>query len=220
MNPPHASHPVARAQARRAEPAATRNDPPRDGAVRRYHPALAALHWLLAALLVVQAWIGLVYLTPLSDLDPDKVDVARLHMAMGITIVSLMLLRLFVRLGTKRPPIPEGKPGLRGLALANHWMLYLAVFALGATGLGMALTGGFLSILWSERARLPNLEALGAESAHEYAAIALGVLFSLHLAGNFYHFIRREKLLARMWFGDRRHIPPGPDLHSPDLPHR
>ena len=72
--------------------------------VSRYHPLLVSLHWLLAALILGALFIGYFWLAGMSNADPQKIDVLRLHMAGGVAILALMTIRLAVRFSTSKPP--------------------------------------------------------------------------------------------------------------------
>lgn len=53
------------------------------------------LHWLVAVLILVMAWLGLT----MGDLPngPDKIATYALHKSIGLTVLGLALLRLLVR---------------------------------------------------------------------------------------------------------------------------
>lgn len=68
----------------------------------RYHPALVALHWLLAALIVFSLMKGTFSLKEIPNASPDKLFALRGHMVLGVAILVLMAARFAVRLGT--PP--------------------------------------------------------------------------------------------------------------------
>ena len=55
-----------------------------------------ALHWLVVALILAMAWIGLT----MGDLPngPDKIATYALHKSIGISILALVVLRLGWRL--------------------------------------------------------------------------------------------------------------------------
>lgn len=183
--------------------------------VRRYHPMLAALHWLLALLIIGQLLVGALVLSDIPDQSPDKLQPLRLHLAFGLTILALMVVRLITRFVTKRPAQPHDSKPLRTLAVANHWAFYLVIFAMLSTGLGMAQQGGLFPLLEGKPVTVPDLHALQPHEGHELFGYALLGLIALHLAGVAYHYGKGEKLLARMGFGPRDRIAEG-DLRAPE----
>jgi len=71
--------------------------------VTRYHPLLVSLHWLLAAVIIGMLIIGFGWLAMSADSDPQKIAVLRWHMAGGMLILALMLVRFVVRIVTTHP---------------------------------------------------------------------------------------------------------------------
>src|SRR4029453_7889128 len=68
----------------------------------RYHPALVALHWISAVLILVALATGTFWLKANSSLD--KIAQLAAHMALGIAILVLTVGRAAVRNIT---PLPE-----------------------------------------------------------------------------------------------------------------
>lgn len=178
---------------------------PDRGEVVRYHPLIVALHWLVAALVIGNLLAGFLVLSAMPN-DAAKLPVLRLHMAIGLTVLLLLALRLPTRLFTAKPVNPHRNRALRWLTLGNHWGLYLVTFAMASTGLGMAALAELFPLLGGEPVRLPaTFETLPPHAGHELFGTVLSVLIALHLAGAIYHRIaHRENVLSRMWFGRRR----------------
>ena len=66
----------------------------------RYHPLLVALHWLMALLIIVALAAGGLVLGNMAPDNPDKITGLAGHMAVGMTIGVLLILRLATRLRT------------------------------------------------------------------------------------------------------------------------
>lgn len=174
----------------------------------RYHPALVALHWLLAVLLIVGLIVGNFLLDPIAEADPAKLDALRSHMIAGLVIAALMIIRLVIRLRTSHPPEADiGVPLLNKVARWAHWALYIAVFGLIASGIGMSILAGLPPIVFGGSGDpLPvSFDDLPPRMAHGIFATALALLIAGHIAAALYHqFVRKDGLLARMWFGKRQ----------------
>jgi cytochrome b561 len=181
---------------------------PETAAVARYHPALVALHWIIAVLLVAMLLIGLVVLDEMPNTDPGKVAILAIHMLTGIGILALIAIRFFVRLRTDRPPAAtSGYPLLDRFAVFVHYGFYVVVVAMIATGLATAIAAGLPAIVFGNSGDpLPaDFDAFPTFRAHEIIANVLIALIVVHFGAALYHqFVRRDGLLGRMWFGSRQ----------------
>jgi cytochrome b561 len=170
--------------------------------VSRYHPALVALHWLLAALIAFSLVMGFFVLARMPNSSPDKLFALRGHMIAGIAILVLMLIRFGVRLGTRRPPpVPTGNPFFDRLAPLMHYTLYGAVALMAASGIALARQAGLPDIVFrGSGAPLPEtFAAFGPRAVHGFLAWLLVGLVGLHLAAAGLHqLVLRDRLLSRM----------------------
>ena len=176
----------------------------------RYHPLLVALHWLLALLILAMLAVGYLVLAQTPNGTPGKLDVLQWHMAGGMLVLALMLLRLGVRLATARPaPASAGVPALDRLAGVLHLGFYLLVAAMVVTGYVTGLLAGLPKIVWQRSgAPLPDFERFPTFTAHGWLAAILLAAVALHVAAAAYHqFVRRDGLMARMGFGRRAVAP-------------
>jgi len=173
----------------------------------RYHPALVALHWLLAALVVAALVLGTFVMKKIPNSSPEKLEALRAHMAGGIAILALMAVRFVVRMSSARPvPAKTGSSVLDKLALLNHYGFYVLIAAMAGTGLATAILAGLPSILFGgSGAALPESFAVfPTRVAHGLIAKLLITIMAVHALAALYHqFIRRDGLLGRMWFGSR-----------------
>lgn len=187
-----------------------------------------SLHWTVAALILVMAYLGLT----MGDLPngPDKIKTYALHKSIGITILALVALRLLWRLYAGTPtPVPGSPRWQARIASLTHGAIYLLLFAIPISGWVLNSAAGF-PLQWFGLVNLPyivgeshDLHEL-AEEAHELMFWALALLVVAHAGAAFYHHIfRRDATLARMlprgWLraGDAPHAPP-PASSSSDTP--
>ena len=172
----------------------------------RYHPALVALHWLLALLLIVALVMGTFALAPLPNSSPDKISALQGHMVAGGLILLLTLTRLVVRSKTSHPaPASTGNALLDRLAPLTHWALYGLVLVMAGSGVAMSVLAGLPAIVFDGVGSLPaNFNALPPRAVHGIVAKLLMLAIAMHIAAALYHqFVRRDSLLQRMWFGQR-----------------
>jgi len=161
---------------------------PRDGAAPdRYSAAQIALHWTIAALIVVQ----LVYNEPMQDAFDDRLDDggglaggALVHMVLGSTVLLLALVRVAIRLRRGAPPPHDDKARLLAWAgQATHLALYGMIFAMPLSGL----------LAW-----FATSESLA--EIHEIGRLVLIGLIGIHVLGALAeHFVFRNDSLLRMF---------------------
>ena len=175
--------------------------------MNRYHPVLVALHWILGLMVVVALFMGGSVLSETPNSNPEKVDMLRAHMSVGLLILALMLLRLFIRITTKKPPHADiGNALLNKLGVAAHYGLYILVILMAGSGVATAISAGLPDIVFGgSGAPLPaSFDDIPPRAAHGAIAALLGLLIIGHAAAALYHqFVRKDNLLGRMWFGKR-----------------
>ena len=117
-------------------------------APKRYHPALVTLHWLIVLLVFTNLYLGIYIFEPLirgggAFRIPEML--LAIHMATGIAILVLIVVRFFVRTGTRKPaPATAGNIFFDFLARLVHYALYFFVFVTTVIGLIFSLQTGRL----------------------------------------------------------------------------
>ncbi|MDE2261645.1 MAG: YceI family protein [Gammaproteobacteria bacterium] len=160
-------------------------------------------HWLIVALIAIQAALGLTGI--MLPLGVQKLAVLARHKSIGITILGLAALRLLWRCLNPTPPLPSNlRPHERFLARFTHAALYVLLFAMPLTGWIMSSARGF-PVSWFSLFQLPDLvpksETLydAMVRTHAALAIALAVTVALHIAGAIkHHFVLKDDTLRRM----------------------
>ncbi|MFZ2752227.1 MAG: cytochrome b [Lysobacteraceae bacterium] len=161
------------------------------------------LHWAVAVLILVMAYIGLT----MGDLPngPDKIKTYALHKSIGITILALVALRVLWRVyaGTPRP-IPGSPRRQERIAALTHAAIYALLFAIPISGWVLNSAAGF-PLQWFGLINLPHIVGEShelhelAEEAHEIMFWVLALLVVAHAGAAFYHHLfQRDATLARM----------------------
>lgn len=168
-----------------------------------YDPVSRTFHWLVVALVVAQVTIALVL--PAALPASAEETVLAWHLAVGSTVLLVMLLRLAWRLAHPMPPAPTDlPPALRGLARGTHWAFYVVLIVLPLLGWTAANAYGATPRLLG-LVPLPKIaatdkafaETVGA--AHKTVALLLVVLIALHVSGALYHaLVKRDGVIRRM----------------------
>jgi len=190
--------------------------------VSRYQPVLVALHWLMALLLPIALGGGALVLVKIPNTDPMKIVALQQHFAGGILLLTLMLIRLIVRLSTTHPAqASTGSSILDRMAWLSHRLLYVLVVAQACSGLTMAVQAGLPEVLFGGHGALPaDFWVFPVRSVHYVISRLLMAMIALHVSAALYHtFILRDGLLRRMWFGKRVPQAPGSvaSAHSQSL---
>lgn len=184
----------------------------------RYGNVAMTFHWVIAILVVANICLGL-YMGELPRSDPSKYTIYQLHKSVGLTVLTLSILRVLWRLVNPIPPLPSGlNPVLKLGARMSHFVLYFLIIFIPLTGYIMVSasplgnpTSYFGLFDW------PNLPLFTGmtreqlhpihetwETAHMILAWSAIVLLPLHVLAALYHyFIRRDGVLQRMWFGTK-----------------
>ncbi len=102
---------------------------------RRYHPLLVTLHWVMVVLVFFNLYFGaFVVMDPRNFAQMDT-NLA-IHMSVGLTILVLLIIRFFVRLGTKKPDAAQTENHIMdNLARLVHYGLYFFLVVMTISGL-------------------------------------------------------------------------------------
>jgi cytochrome b561 len=170
---------------------------------QRYGVVSVGLHWLMFLLLIaVYACIELRELYPKGS-DPREALKAW-HFTLGLTVLTLVWLRLGLRL-LQTVPVIEPRPVAwqRYLANAMHLALYALMFLmpiagwmiLSAEGEAIPFYGAELPPLIAEN----EATAEWIEEIHKTAGTVGYYLIGLHAAaGLFHHYVVRDNTLSRI----------------------
>jgi cytochrome b561 len=157
----------------------------------RYSRVAILLHWLIAALILVNLCLGFFH----EDMSkPVRASMMFYHKSIGLTVLALTVLRLAWRFMHRPPPYDTAlKPWEVALARATHWTFYLLLFAMPLTGWLLVSTGGKATSLFGlfNVPALPVSRADGPhdmfENLHTIFGYAMLVLVALHVAGALKH---------------------------------
>jgi cytochrome b561 len=133
-----------------------------------------------------------------------------IHADIGYVVLLLTVLRLVWRGVNPRPELPDDAPRWQRMAARiSHWALYLATILVAMLGWAMAGARapdysswfGLFDVL---QFTSPDKAAAHAyEERHIFFAYVLLALIAIHIAAAaWHHFVRRDRVAARMIKGD------------------
>lgn len=170
--------------------------------VQKYHPALIILHWAVALILIVALLMGAIVLDEMPNTDPEKIGALKGHMTMGILLLVLTVIRLMVRVATKKPDkVATDNPMLDKVGVAVHYSFYLFIILMATSGLLTALGAGLPDIVFGGSGDpLPkDFHDYPARIVHGLIGDILILMVVAHVAGAFYHqFKLKDNLISRM----------------------
>lgn len=162
----------------------------------KYDGVAKALHWIVALFMIVMlifAW----------DMEDDDTQTLAVHSSLGLSVLFLMLARLYWRRAHTPPALPAQMPRWQVIASkASHHSLYFFAILQALFGLGQSMYGdldvrpfGVLEVGVGENEPLYEI----FHELHELNAMLLVVLVLLHLAAALYHhFVLKDTVLKRM----------------------
>jgi cytochrome b561 len=178
------------------------------------------LHWLMAAMLLVQVPLGFMMVDAYDAWLAGHGDTAlvmqlsRAHNTTGFLLLMLVLLRLSWRLGNPSPELPGAlQAWQRFVARTTHISLYalLLVFPLSGWAALSAYEGDFPIFFFSrdDVFRIVPRASPGSPfnsdlfgEIHESCWKVGAVILLLHISAALWHeYIRRDGVLSRMWRG-------------------
>lgn len=168
-----------------------------------YTRTAIGLHWAIALLIAAVLPLGL-YMSDLP-LSPDKLRLYNYHKWIGITVLTLAVLRLGWRISHQPPALPTSMGNWEKIAAHSmHYLLYVLIFAVPLSGWLMSSAKGFQTV-WFGVLPLPDLIGKDKElgkiltEIHEVLNFTmLGLIVAHAGAALKHHFITRDDILTRM----------------------
>jgi cytochrome b561/polyisoprenoid-binding protein YceI len=180
-----------------------------------YTATAKALHWIIAVLVIALLGLGL-FMTRGTQSLQLKFELYQLHKSLGITVLTLMILRVFWRLFVLPPAMSSHMSGWeRGAAHGTHILLYTLLIAMPLSGWAMISAAlppfNFPTVLYKTVAwpHFPFIEELTLErkktvepalkTMHSALGWALGALIVLHIAAALRHgLFLKDGVMSRM----------------------
>jgi len=169
----------------------------------RYGAAAQWLHWIVVALIVTQFVLASQAEDATSPLR--KLSILATHKSVGMTVLTLAVLRLIWRLVNPVPAAPSAMPRWQRIAsVVAHWALYALILLTPLMGWMMSSFKNY-PVSYFKLFTFPDLvapnEALfeASKALHKVLAGSMFSVAVLHiLAALKHHFVDKDDVLRRM----------------------
>ncbi len=168
----------------------------------RYGAVAVSIHWLSAILILVLLGSGFRAANTADAVA--KAELLRVHVPVAIAVLALTVLRIVWWFAFDRKPAGvSGLPQWQDLgARAVHLLFYVVILGMIASGIAMVVLSDAGPAIFGQGAALPDFWKYPPRLPHGIGAKLLIALLGGHVAAALYHhFIVRDGLLWRMWFG-------------------
>lgn len=171
----------------------------------KYSNISKILHWMIAVMVLLML-SGSFFL---SSLPENFQPVAYMyHKSSGLTVLFLMIMRLFCIYLFGRPPLPESVPLWdRCLSRLVQYTLYVVLLVMPLSGWIMSMAGGRIPVYFGlfpvAFPGIPISDSLHEwmDLGHKTIAWVLIALISTHILGALrQYFIKKNQVLQQMFF--------------------
>jgi cytochrome b561 len=195
-----------------------------NGTIQKYSKSAIILHWLTGLLILAMFGLGWymadlpkdlpktatldlfdlgVYTMQFAEEITPRTFYFNLHKSIGVTLLLLILVRLYVRLVQAHPAYPSSmKDWERKLADLVHKGLYVLMVVMPLSGIVMAINSKF-GINWFGLLQIPGMDNPGVrdgfKEAHEIIGVILISVVILHITAAIKHkVVDKDEVMARM----------------------
>jgi cytochrome b561 len=174
-----------------------------EASAQKYTKPAIWLHWLIGVAIIAQVGIGL-YMVDIPKETPGRSEWFNFHKSLGLSIALFVLLRIWWRLGHAAPNLAGLMPDWQHKAAkASHWLLYVCMVAMPASGYIASSFSKFGVKFWG--IKLPSWgwedKALRESwvEVHEITMYVLVTLIAIHIAAALKHLIvDKDGIFQRM----------------------
>jgi cytochrome b561 len=172
--------------------------------IEAYGTGARIVHWLVALLVTMELCLG--WALPEAPRESEsRAWLLLLHRSIGLSILGLMLFRIYWRMSHRPPALPAGFPRLQAWAAhSDHMLLYVVLLVMPLSGyVNTAAAGHSVNVfnLFTIPPLLPTDERLAqfALAVHLVTQFAVYALVGLHVAAALMHgVVQRDGIFERM----------------------
>jgi len=169
----------------------------------RWGAVAKVLHWMMAVLILAMFILG--WVAKNYSLSPAKLEFFIWHKSIGLTLLALVICRLFWRAVNVSPTPPPGESAVEvGLARTGHTVLYALMLLMPVSGYVINSTANF-PFRYFGIVRIPNLFPTdktwqhAAQTVHLTTFWIFVLVVVIHVAAAIrHHAIKKNNTLSRM----------------------
>lgn len=152
-------------------------------------------HWITALLIIILVLSSLKVAG--FELIGESI-IVKMHLFIGSTVFILTITRTFLLFKAKQPDhLKTGSKFIDKLAVLNHYMFYVLLFAISLTGIVVILNGHYLEFLKS--GNINDIIKASMLKYHVLMALLVVLLLIMHVIGVIKHYIfTKENTLKRI----------------------
>lgn len=168
----------------------------------KYSLGLRIIHWLMSVFIIGMLCSGL-YMKSLPISSEIKFSIYAIHKACGITVLGLIIVRIFFRVFTYVPPLPANfSRFVINASKTIHFGLYALMMLMPLSGYVMSSASSkeikyffHIHLLINENKELASV----ANQLHSILAYFMILFIALHIIGALKHtFIDKQNIFKRM----------------------
>lgn len=170
----------------------------------RYNKVAIALHWVVAALVLVLIGLG-VYMVDIPRETPDRSFFYNLHKSIGLTTGIIVLFRLWWRKNNPPPALPASMPAWQVTSSnISHALLYTCLIIMPTAGFTASQFTKwgvtYFGLFKIPPMALPNKDIYDFfQGVHENTAYLLMVLVVVHIVAALQHLLlKKDGIFQRM----------------------
>jgi cytochrome b561 len=175
---------------------------------QKYSISMRIVHWAMALIIITLLAVGFYMTNFLSSQADNRATIYALHKSFGVVVMFLIVARIFFRISSSIPPLPNSMPKtIQKLASSAHYLLYFLMIFMPLSGYLMSNSFGYPVHLFGIKMPMlveKNME-LGSffSNVHKFLGYAFVAVLSLHILGAIKHRffdLAQNDVLKRMTF--------------------
>ncbi len=167
-----------------------------------YRVSQKVVHWLMSFLIILDLFVADKFGGVMEEWD--RLESRSDHATLGTIVLTLFLIRIYLRIRHGAPPLPAGMTAWQVKAAHwGHWLLYGLIGLLILSGLATAINATApIALFQSVEITIGAVDDSTFKALrpiHEFATNAIIALIVVHIvAALYHHIIMRDDSLVRM----------------------